>query len=293
MNQVEAAALTLTGITLAFLSIVYLVWRMRQPATAHATPRAPKTPKLADEGKFPKLSRKERRAVEEPVAIAPSRLARISGKPPFDRLNETGVAPAAEPPAAPTSAADRATADAMLESMVAQVEHEADLIERRGTEAVAVRIVPQIPPRGAGRASSWLGGHPRLGAGMAWPEIREEPADFLAQIDCADLPRDLWDGLGPRSGALAFFIHPRYGDMLVFPVAAPADPVEPPRLRDEPGVLFAPHGGLRFGDLMPFSRPCLPRMARRSGRGTPRRSRSARRRNGGRRAGSPVLPHRL
>src|SRR3546814_2817973 len=50
---------------------------------------------------------------------------------------------------------------------------------------------------------------PRLAAGMEWPRIDDQPADFLAQIDCTALPPDLWGGLGPREGALAFFLHRR------------------------------------------------------------------------------------
>ncbi|MBL8046384.1 MAG: DUF1963 domain-containing protein, partial [Anaerolineales bacterium] len=39
---------------------------------------------------------------------------------------------------------------------------------------------------------------PRLPSGTEWPQIDGEPADFLAQIDCASLPPALWNGLGPR-----------------------------------------------------------------------------------------------
>jgi len=254
MNEVESAALKLIGVSLAFLLIAYLVWRKRHAEAVPAAPEASKSPATPREFKLPKLSRKDR-TDEEPIEISPSRLARIRGKAPFDRLSDSG---SETDEGTPPSAETKAMAEAMLASMVAQVEQEADLIERRGNEAVSIRLVPQIPPRDAGRATSWLGGSPRLDARMAWPQIRETPADFLAQVDCSALPADLWGGLGPRSGALAFFIHPRDGDMLVVPVAQPGDPVGPPRPIDDPDSFFAPHGGLRFGDLMPFTRRAFP-----------------------------------
>src|SRR3546814_12881882 len=73
----------------------------------------------------------------------------------------------------------------------------------------SLRLLPQIPPRDAISTNSWLGGRPRLAAGMEWPRIDDQPADFLAQIDCTALPPDLWGGLGPLEGALAFFLHRR------------------------------------------------------------------------------------
>lgn len=254
MNEVESAALKLIGVTVAFLLIVYFVWRKSRAETVPAAPKAPRSAGAPREYKLPKLSRRDRAAEPEAIEISPARLARISGKAPFDRLSEPEPEQAAPPPDPETQRA----AEAMLASMVAQVEHEADMIDRRGTEAVSIRLVPQIPPRDIGRASSWLGGSPRLDPSMAWPAIRDTPADFLAQIDCAALPADLWDGLGPRSGALAFFIHPRDGDMLVVHVAEPGDPVGPPRPLDDPDSFFAPHGGLRFGDLLPFTRRAFP-----------------------------------
>ncbi|NIJ38996.1 hypothetical protein FHR22_003730 [Sphingopyxis panaciterrae] len=251
MNEVESAALKLIGVTLAFLLIVYFLWRKRRAEPVPAAPESGDTPRAF---KLPKLSRQDRTAEAEPVEVSPSRLARISGKAPFDRMSEGGPDHAAPPPDPET----QHMAEAMLASMVAQVEHEADMVERRGAETVSLRLVPQIPPRDIGVAASWLGGSPRLDPRMAWPAIRETPADFLAQIDCAALPADLWDGLGPRSGALAFFIHPRDGDMLVVHIAQPGDPVGPPRPLDDPDSFFAPHGGLRFGDLLPFTRRAFP-----------------------------------
>src|SRR3546814_10050060 len=93
-----------------------------------------------------------------------------------------------EPPAALETA---------LETLASDVEEQAHRIERDEAEAVALRLLPQIPPRDAISTNSWLGGRPRLAAGMEWPRIDDQPADFLAQIDCTALPPDLWGGLGP------------------------------------------------------------------------------------------------
>ncbi|MDO9417292.1 DUF1963 domain-containing protein [Pararhizobium sp.] len=75
--------------------------------------------------------------------------------------------------------------------------------------SLAVRLAPQIPIRDHADPQSWLGGEPRMSPDVAWPEIDGCPAYFLAQIDCASLPSDLWDGSGPRHGWLAFFVHPK------------------------------------------------------------------------------------
>lgn len=53
---------------------------------------------------------------------------------------------------------------------------------------------------------SWIGGRPEMPADINWPRIAGRTAQFVAQIDCSDLPRDLWGGVGPRTGWLAIFI---------------------------------------------------------------------------------------
>ncbi|MGH6651837.1 MAG: DUF1963 domain-containing protein [Sphingopyxis sp.] len=282
MSQVQSAMLMLVAATVAFVVIMYLLWRRTQPAAEPRAPRAPQMPRAArepGESRLPRLPRRDRGAeAEAPVEISAARLARISARPPLERLTETdhsaeppadaplltaerpaaeAFAPAAPEPA-PPSEADKAMVSQMLESMVAQVEAEAERIERRGTEPVAVRLAPQIPPRTGEVATSWIGGRPRLDPGMAWPEIREIPGDFLGQIACAGLPADVWDHLGPRRGSLAFFIHPRDGDVAVVHVHEAGDPLDPPFPVDESSSFFAPAGGLRFGDLMPFTRHAFP-----------------------------------
>lgn len=270
MSQVQSAMLMLAGVTLAYLLVVYVVWRRRRGPAQPGAPKTPRVPGAPRESRLPSLPRRDRereRIAEEPVEISASRLARVSGRTPLETAPETTLgAPAdllvdeRQPPPVPAepTEADREMVSRMLESLVAEVEHEADLIERRTAERVAVRLVPQIPPRTGEAHTSWLGGRPRLDPGAAWPQIREVPGQFIAQIACADLPADIWDGLGPRRGSLALFIHPRDGDAALVHVQEAGDPVDPPHPLDPGGSFFAPHGGLRFGDLMPFARAAFP-----------------------------------
>ena len=71
---------------------------------------------------------------------------------------------------------------------------------------------------------------------MPWPEIEGTPCDFIAQIALADLPADLWHGLGPRAGWLALFLHPTSyrGRLLQIPELGPA--------RDAPNPLAETDG---------------------------------------------------
>lgn len=71
--------------------------------------------------------------------------------------------------------------------------------------ATCARVVPMLPTSSDTGCTSWLGGAPRLPKGAEWPVIAGQPAQFLAQIDCAALPDTLWQGTGPRHGSMAFF----------------------------------------------------------------------------------------
>ncbi|UUR08123.1 DUF1963 domain-containing protein [Sphingomonas glaciei] len=80
-------------------------------------------------------------------------------------------------------------------------------------EDVTVVLRRQVPPRDEA-PRSWIGGLPMLPDTFEWPRARnseypdtgEIPLNFAAQIACADLPADLWGGLGPREGWLLFFV---------------------------------------------------------------------------------------
>jgi uncharacterized protein YwqG len=52
---------------------------------------------------------------------------------------------------------------------------------------------------------SWIGGDPKLPDPFRWPSRDGQPYQFLCQINCATLPKEVWGGLGPRTGWLAFF----------------------------------------------------------------------------------------
>lgn len=265
MSQIQSAALALAAVTLGFLLLAFLVSRRRRNAGA---PKPPKSAAAPREMRLPKLPRRNRE-IDVPDEMPASRLARISRQTPLSERAEDRyetdadllVAERPEPDAAESpivSEAERTKVSQMLETIVAEVEQQAERIERDDTGAVVVRLVPQIPPRDSAHPTSWLGGRPRLDRGGAWPEIREIPAVFLAQISFADLPRDLWDGLGPREGAFAVFTHPRDGDTAIVTVANPGEPNDPPHMQDDADHWFTPRGALHFGDLKPFRRPGLP-----------------------------------
>lgn len=250
MDQILTAALTLAGVTLAFAGLVYAVWRSRhsRPATVTSGP--------AREYRLPKLSRRAEAGFDE-VEISPSRLARIRRQVSPEMADERGddAAPDVAPPRDTESPAAIAAA---LETIVADVEEEAHRIEHDEAESAALRLLPQIPPRDAISTNSWLGGRPRLTAGMEWPRIDDQPADFLAQIDCTDLPPDLWGGLGPREGALAFFIHRRKPEVRVLHLRETGAPLAPPFALNDAEGWFGPHGGFHLGDLAPFAIRAFP-----------------------------------
>lgn len=250
MNQIQSAALTLAGVVLAFVALVFAIWWLRRP---RAVPSAPRTPRAPGESRMPKLSRKAKPEVEV-VEISASRLARVSGKAPLQPQAETDY----DYRQVPALDDDAVGVEATLEALASEVEDQAHRIESAEVEAVTLRLVPQIPLRDAISTNSWLGGRPRLSEGMAWPKIDGEPADFLAQIDCASLPPALWGGLGPRDGALAFFIHRRGYHMQVLHLRDTDVAVAPPLALDDPDGWFGPHGGLRFGDLEPFAVRAFP-----------------------------------
>src|SRR5690242_5525248 len=86
------------------------------------------------------------------------------------------------------------------------------------SESVSVVLRRQVPPR-AEAPRSWLGGLPMMPDHIEWPrsvsseypDRGERPLHFIAQIACADLPAELWGGLGPRAGWLLLFIDPNQG----------------------------------------------------------------------------------
>ncbi|MBB6426743.1 DUF1963 domain-containing protein [Sphingopyxis sp. JAI128] len=272
MNQLQSAALMLAGAALVFAAILFAIWWTRRPRTAPAAPRVPPPPRAPGESRLPKLARTAKPAYED-VEIAPERLARIRRKTVPSLLDED--APRSDPE--PVADIEPETIDAALDSAAAQVEEEAQrAFDPVGTSlskapeieepvremgdpegsgavdaaagAVTLRLVPQIPPRDAILTTSWLGGRPRLPRGMEWPVIAGESAIFLAQVDCTELPRDLWQGSGPRDGSLAFFIHPRSTDMRVFHLRDTDVALAPSVPLDESAGWFGPYPADRSPD---------------------------------------------
>lgn len=248
MNEVELAALMLAGAMLLCIAVAVAIWRGRRPVVS--SPRAPR------EGRMPKLPRKTPQVAD--VEIAPSRLARVSGKAPLEPPRDLMPDDPFEPDLPVDVMAEPAAIEAALATMVAEVEAApAEDIDVQAA-ALTLHLVPQIPPRDAISTHSWLGGRPRLATGAAWPQIDDQPADFLAQIGCADLPRDLWGGLGPRHGALAFFIHRHRPEVRVLHVGEPGAPLAPPYALNLGEGWFGPYDGLGDDELAHFAVRAFP-----------------------------------
>lgn len=71
----------------------------------------------------------------------------------------------------------------------------------------SVILKRQVPIRFDEAPRSWLGGLPMMPQSVAWPRAANgAPLHFIAEINCADLPANLWNGLGPRKGWLLLFV---------------------------------------------------------------------------------------
>ena len=255
MNEVELAALMLAGMLLLGIAVAFSIWRARRPAVS--SPAVPRAPRALGERRLPKLPRKAPEIAE--VEIAPSRLARVSGTAPLEPPRDLIDDDLFEPDIPVDVMVEPAVAEAGSETEAADVDAAAaGTIADDRAEALTLHLVPQIPPRDAISTHSWLGGRPRLATGMAWPQIDDQPADFLAQIGCANLPRDLWGGRGPRYGALAFFIHRHRPDVRVLHISEPGAPLAPPYVLNDAEGWFGPHGGLGDGDLASFAVRAFP-----------------------------------
>ena len=115
-----------------------------------------------------------------------------------------GLGKPSKPAASPGTAATRTSYPPEVEDEFARLDA---LDEARGKEAVVVYLRPQVPLRDAEHPRSWLGGGPAMAEDVAWPEVDGVATRFIGQICCADLPDELWDGVGPREGWLALFVH--------------------------------------------------------------------------------------
>lgn len=139
----------------------------------------------------------------------PSKTA--SNKTLMDRVNKLGEAnTTGSAGAAPFDPSDKASLGRFLKEFS---EYNLNLINVAKSEEttdaphfkVAARLDPLVPIPDGHLLRSWIGGNPRLPDPFVWPERGGVPYYFLAQVDCSELPEDLWGGRGPRSGWLAFF----------------------------------------------------------------------------------------
>lgn len=259
MSDLDAAALELAGVLLAFSLIAFTVWWVRRPRPEPAAPGVSNSPR---ESRFPIVSRRAD-PQPEPVEISASRLARISRKPSdapaaIDKSEQAGATMR-------LSVVDPIDADGDIEealgAMATRAERAAH-IDRAPTSPAAlaaVRLVPRIPPRDAILARHWVGGRPRLPAGMAWPQIDGIDADFLAQVACADLPPGLWDGLGPRWGWIAFFSHPDSAVVSACHLPEDGPPRDPSRAVGP--VWFRPYRAAQIADLTNLCGRTFPELA--------------------------------
>jgi hypothetical protein len=83
-------------------------------------------------------------------------------------------------------------------------------IEKLAQFRAEARLVKQVPIDRSRPPRSWNGGKPQMPDYFAWPIAEGKPMVFVAQIDCSDLPRDLWGGVGPRAGWMLVFLGPTY-----------------------------------------------------------------------------------
>lgn len=258
MSDLDAAALKLVGVTLAFLLILFAAQWLRRPRAAPSAPRVPRERRLPS---LPKLTRAAEPAIED-VEITPARLARISARPTFEPLPEPdSIAVADEPveeraaeetPPPIADAVDMETAPAETAPPDASPPAPAPArAEARG----GIRLIPQTDPRDPILTRHWIGGRPRLPAAMPWPQIDDSDGDFVAQVACDALPPTLWDGLGPRTGWLAFFAHPATNAATALHLPEDGPPRDPPH--GVGGALFHPFPG-RAPDLMALAVRAFP-----------------------------------
>ncbi|MEM1313562.1 MAG: YwqG family protein [Pseudomonadota bacterium] len=98
----------------------------------------------------------------------------------------------------------------------------------------AIRLHPTVAEKPAPNDIGWFGGRPRLPETLDWPRTRDgEPMLFACQLDASALPDEAWEGLGPRSGWLAFFMSDGM-EAAVLHFAAPGEERLAPR--GHPGV---------------------------------------------------------
>ncbi|CTQ52945.1 hypothetical protein LP7551_01465 [Roseibium album] len=92
----------------------------------------------------------------------------------------------------------------LLENELTTTEMQQAAKSEAGPSVILTPAVP-LPTK---NTIGWFGGAPALPSELDWPEIEGTPLCFVAQINLAELPQNIWSGVGPRQGNFAFFIHP-------------------------------------------------------------------------------------
>lgn len=116
----------------------------------------------------------------------------------------------------------------------------------------AILLARTWPITGTVEGRSWFGGAPLLPSFMAWPTLpaSRAPLHFLAQIDCAELPRVKGGDAMPEDGLLLFFAyidedmfwHEVEGSAQVKYVPAQDIPKNPAQLPEELADIFGKPG---------------------------------------------------
>lgn len=201
---------------LAALAVIADYRKTAVPAAPKSAAPKPVAPKPAAAPPMPRMAK----ASPPPASgYSADRIARALGQSSAAPVAASAAAAVAfaQPQAAPApspeprqlSDKDKDFVAKMLAGVTAQVQHEQDLDDLRGKEPVSVRLVPQVPIHQPENATAWLGGGARLPEGFDWPDEEGIKLQLIAQFDCASLPANVWEGLGPRHGWLAIFLNPR------------------------------------------------------------------------------------
>lgn len=75
---------------------------------------------------------------------------------------------------------------------------------------LAIQLVSTWDKEKAKMKRSRIGGKPNVPADFAWPESNNQPLDFLVQINCSELPKDIEETYLPDKGMLYFFYDCEY-----------------------------------------------------------------------------------
>ncbi len=201
----EAGLVFIAGLTLLLMIFIIGFWLFLSKIVGFL----PRSPRL--------------RTVSPAFTVEPDRIHDIleqSSNRAARRIRRPVPEPEARADAGRTADAARLAFDG---SAARQVSH-ADRSSRGSAEileTVSVVLRRQVPIRSDEKPRSWLGGLPMMPDNVPWPKSislghpqrGEIPLHFLGQICCAELPEELWGGLGPRDGWLLFFIDPNTRDL--------------------------------------------------------------------------------